>query len=147
MSWAKSRLEDHMKTLSYIAVTALAALLLTTTAVAGSAPHRMPAGYTATQSSYELKITGVAETGKPLVVSLVDPATGQAVPGGGVAVMRAVFRGNKAVPSIQWVAESLPRNADGKFVCAPEHHAEGVILRGVGPSGTSPVWLNVPVHS
>jgi hypothetical protein len=44
MSWAKPRLEDHMKTLSYIAVTALTALLLTTTAVAGTAPHRMPAG-------------------------------------------------------------------------------------------------------
>lgn len=136
-----------MKTLSYIAVTALAALLLTTTAVAGTAPHRMPAGYTATQSSYELKVDGVAEAGKPLVVSLVDPVTGQAVRGGEVAVMRAVFRGNKAVPSIQWGAESLPRNADGNFVCAPEHHAAGVTLRGEGPSGESPVWRNVPVHS
>ena len=136
-----------MKTLSYIAVTALAALLLTTTAVAGTSPHRMPAGYTTTQSSYELKIAGVAESGKPLVVSLVDQTTGQAVPGGEVAVMRAVFRGNKAVPSIQWVAETLPRSTDGTFVCAPEHHAEGVTLRGEGPSGVSPVWLNVPVHS
>lgn len=136
-----------MKTLSYIPVTALAALLLTTTAVAGTAPHRMPAGYAATSSSYELKIAGVAESGKPLVVSLVDQATGQAVAGGKVAVMRAVFRGNKAVPSIQWVAESLPQSADGSFVCAAEHHAEGVTLRGDGPSGESPVWLRVPVHS
>ena len=136
-----------MKTLSYTAVAALTALLLTTTAVAGTAPHRMPAGYPAAQPSYELKIDGVAQAGKPLVVSLVNQANGQAVPGGEVAVLRPVFRGIKAVPSIQWVAESLPRNADGKFVCAPEHHAEGVTLRGVGPSGASPVWRNVPVHS
>jgi len=136
-----------MKTLSYVAVSALTALLLTTTAVAGSGPHRMPAGYTATQSSYELKIAGVAKVGEPLIVSLVDQATGQAVSGSEVAVMRAVFRGNKAIPSIQWVAVSLPRNADGTFVCAPEHHAAGVMLRGEGPSEVSSVWLNVPVHS
>jgi hypothetical protein len=136
-----------MKTIFYTAVSAIAAALLSNSAIAGTAPHRMPANVATAQPVYELKLDGAAWTDRPLIVSLVDRATGKAVIGGDVAMMRAVYRGPKAVPSIQWVAETLPRNADGTFVCASEHHTAQLTLRGEGPSGKAPVWLNVPVHS
>lgn len=136
-----------MKTILYTAVSAITAVLLSTSAIAGTAPHRMPANVATAQPVYELKLDGPARTDRPLIVSLVDRTTGKAVIGGDVVMLRSVYRSLKGQPSVQWVAETLPRNADGNFVCASEHHKAGVTLRGEGPSGEAPVWLDVPVHS
>jgi hypothetical protein len=136
-----------MKTIIYTAVSAIAAVLLSTSAVAGTAPHRMPTDVATAQPAYELKLDGAARTDRPLIVSLVDRATGATVANGEVAMLRPVYRSLKGQPNVQWVAETLPRSADGNFVCASEHHATGVTLRGEGPSGEAPVWLDVPVHS
>jgi hypothetical protein len=144
MRWAMPRLEDHMKTFTALVATAV---ILSTAAFAGTGPHRMPVAAAVAQYSYVLKTDGAALAGRPLIVSLIDSSTGEAVRGGTVSMMRPVYRGPKAVPAIAWVAESLPRDADGKFVCASEHHAAGITLRGEGPSGKSPIWLSVPVHS
>ena len=127
-----------MKTISLAAV-----LLLTTPAVAGSPMHRLAAA----QPSYELKTDGAPQAGKPLFVTLVDRSSGQVMTDGQVAVLRPVYRGPKAVPSIQYEAEALPQTADGRFVCASEHHAAGVTLRGAGPAGMSPVWLTLKTNS
>jgi|GEM_PF-1369349 len=127
-----------MKTISLAAV-----LLLTTPAVAGSPMHRLAAP----QPSYELKTDGAPQAGKPLFVTLLDRASGRIVTDGQVAVLRPVFRGPKAVPAIQYVSEALPQTADGRFVCASEHHAAGVTLRGAGPAGMSPVWLTLKTNS
>jgi hypothetical protein len=131
-----------MKTL---VIAAVSAAVLSVSALAGSGPHRMPATAPAAAPAYLLQLDGPASADRPLIVSLVDRATGVPVTGGAVAMMRPVYRGPKAVPGIQWVAQTLPRTADGHFVCAAEHHASGVTLRGEGPSGET--WLSVPVHS
>jgi hypothetical protein len=136
-----------MKTIFYTAVSAIAAVLLSTSAIAGTAPHRMPVNVATAQPVYELNLDAAARSDRPLIVSLVDRATGMAVTGGEVVMLRPVYRSLKGQPSVQWVGETLPRNADGAYVCASEHHATGVTLRGEGPSGNAPVWLDVPVHS
>ena len=128
-----------MKTISALA----AALLLTTSAVAGSPMHRLAAS----EPSYELKTDGAPQAGKPLFVTLIDRASGSIVTNGQVAVMRPVYRGPKAVPAVQYEPEALPRTADGRFVCASEHHVAGVTLRGAGPAGISPVWLTLKTNS
>lgn len=127
-----------MKTISLAA-----ALLLTTPAIAGAPMHHLAAS----EPSYELKTDGAPETGKPLFVTLVDRASGRVVTDGQVAVLRPVYRGPKAVPAIQYEPEALPRAADGRFVCASDHHVAGVTLRGAGPAGTSPVWLTLKTNS
>ncbi len=135
-----------MKTITHAAFAA--AVLLSSSAVAGSGPHRMAADYGQPQPAYELKITGAPTVGKPLVVSLVDKADGHTVRGGEVTAMRPVNLGPKASPSIQWVPVMLTRDANGNFVCAGDHHVAGerITLRGEGPSGASPVWLTLAVN-
>ena len=134
-----------MKALSYAAFAV--ATLLSSSAFAGAPMHRLAASPSETQPTFELRTDGMPEPGKPLVVSLVDQASGKLVTDGQVVVLRPVYRGQKAIPSVQWIAETLPQTADGQFVCAAEHHATSVTLRGAGPAGAAPVWLTLSTHS
>jgi hypothetical protein len=139
-----------MKTVFHFAFAASAATLLTSSAFAGAPIHRLPTPLSAspsTQPSYELKTDGAPQAGKPLVVWLEDRASGKIVSDGKVVMLRAVYRGPKAVPAIQYVREALPQDAAGRFVCAAEHHADGIRLRGEGPAGNSPVVVTLAVHS
>jgi hypothetical protein len=130
----------------FFAAIAAAAALSTSFAVAGTPMHRMPVPTAETAAPlpvYELKTDGLPQVGKPLLVSLIDTATGQAVSGGKVSMLRAVYRGPKAVPAIQYVEEALPQDGNGHFVCAAAHHTADVALRGSGPAGTARLTLSV----
>lgn len=136
-----------MNSLNHTAFAAITAALMATPALAGAAPHRMPADYGRPQPVYELKISQAPVAGRAIVIALVDHSTGQAVIGGEVVAMRPVNHGPKASPMIQRVPEALSRNADGNFVCAGDHHVPGerLTLRGEGPGATSPAWLTLTV--
>lgn len=136
-----------MNTFAQAAFAATVAVLMVPSAAAGNGPHRMPADYGRSQPSYELKVSGAPEVGRPLVISLVDQ--GQVVRDGEVVVMRPVYLGQKASPSVRWVPVALERDADGNFVCNGDHHVPGaqLTLRGEGPAGRSPVWLTLNVKS
>ncbi len=140
-----------MNRINFAAAAALVAIVaLTPSALAGSnGMHRMPADYGKIQPVYDLQTNGAPEAGKPLVVTLVDRATGQAVPGGEVSVLRPAHHPLKASPAPQWIAVPLPRDGAGHFICAGEHHVPGshIVLRGSGPNGTSPVTLDLTVKS
>lgn len=124
-----------------------AVLVLVQSSAAGAPSHVMLADRP--HPVYELKTAAAPEANKPLLISLVNKADGQPVSDGQVAVMRPVYLGIKASPSIQYVPVPLARDAYGNFVCPGEHHVPGerLTLRGTGPEGSSSVWLTLTVKS
>jgi hypothetical protein len=146
--WAMPSQEKTMNTLKYTAAAIIVAVALAPSAAAGSnGMHRMPADYGKAQPVYELTVNAAPESGKPLIVTLIDRATGQAVPDAEVSVLRPAHHPLKASPAPDWIAVPLPRDGAGHFICAGEHHAPGshIGLRGSGPNGTSPVTLDLTV--
>ncbi|GAA0533811.1 hypothetical protein FHS83_002979 [Rhizomicrobium palustre] len=115
----------------------LTAGVLTSASLAGAPMHRMAQA----EPAYEIQLDGKLIAGKPLYLRLVDKTSGQAVEGGEVAVLRPVYAGPKT--PIRYEVQALPHDAQGRFVCASEHHAAGVTLRGAGPAGVSPVWISI----
>jgi hypothetical protein len=115
----------------------LTAGILTSASLAGAPMHRMVSD----QPAYEIQLDGKLTVGKPLYLRLVDKASGQAVEGGEVAVLRPVYAGPKT--PVRFEVQALPHDAQGRFVCASEHHAASVTLRGAGPAGASPVWMSI----
>lgn len=136
-----------MNTFTQVAFAATVAVLMVPSAAAGNGPHRMPADDGQPQPSYELKVSGTPEIGRPLVITLVE--RGQIVHDGEVVAMRPVYLGQKASPSARWVPVALERDADGNFICSGDHHIPGgqLTLHGEGPAGRSPVWLTLDVKS
>jgi hypothetical protein len=115
-------------------------------AQAGSSFGVPAAPRTVAAHAYDIQLSEAPEAGKSVTVRLIDPATGNALAGGSLAVERPVYVGLKAAPMIQEATMPLPSQGDG-FVCSGTHHAAGgrVTLRASLP-GQTPVWRRFDVQ-
>ncbi len=132
------------KTVLFAAAATLAATF--TAAQAGAPAHVMPASKASAR--YDVSLSAEPQTGQPVLVKLIDRDTGKAVAGSRVAMMRPVYLGIKAVPTIQNVPMLLPADGHGAFLCSGEHHHPGALItfRATAPGGDA-VWHDVQVKS
>jgi hypothetical protein len=137
-----------MNTISKTAFFAAAAALAATFAAAqaGAPTHVMPASKASAR--YDVSLSAEPQMGRPVLVTLIDRDTGKAVAGSRVAMLRPVYLGIKASPTIQNVPMLLPADGHGAFVCSADHHHPGahVTFRATAPGGDA-VWHDVQVKS
>ncbi len=115
---------------------------------AGAPTHVMPASANHATARYDIRVSAVPEKGKPVIVRMVDKDNGSDVLGGRIAMLRPVYLGIKASPTVQNVPVLLPSDGHGGFVCAGNHHRPGgrLTFRGSLP-GEDAVWRDVQVKS